>query len=296
MYVLILSKDFPVHVPIHWLTCLKDLEREDFPLNSSSAAFFSRVISLVGHNPASVVQMRAYVRETEALDRDINRRRQGLRGQYRAREAQLLQENQAQLEADERELDIESDARQRRLDIGFESSLDPIRQPEHDSDHHMPREAVGTMNRDPQSQFRVPEFALPTLDSDPRSHPGPGSIGDLHHIFLPVQRSAVNAYEMEDEAFHDVSARQTSPPTAPRESHTSSVPGNVLPTHASESLEAVHAIALAVDDARNESDSLFELSPNSGHGSSCGCGKVCPKGQVSCDSCADVFDNGPDFS
>lgn len=265
-------------------------------------------MGLIAQNPASSLQIRTYVREVANLDREIDGRRQRVREEYRAREARFNQQNSAQLEADERELDAEFDARQRRLDIRFESSLHPTRQPEHDANHPMPREGIGTRNEHPHNQSHVldlpdqhpflswdgpsghasghPSFAqdnLPTLsavESDPGSDQGRVAM-NLDGLFLPPP--AMTADDIESEAFHDVATRLT----AARESQAEPDPADSVPTHTDETFGFAHAIVLPVSDIRNGSNSGFEVLPQSGDRNSCSCGKVCPKGQYVCDSCAD---------
>lgn len=266
----------------------------------------------IAQNPASSLQISAYTTDVATLDLEIDRRRQRVREVHRPREARFDQENSAQLEADEQELDAEFDARQRRLDIHFESNLHPTRQPEHDTNHPMPREGIGTRDENPHSQFHILDLAhqnrflswdgpsghasghpsfvqynLPTLsavESDPRSDQGLVAMS-LDDLFLPPL--AMTAGDIESEAFHDVARRQTWPLTAAREIQAEPDPADFVPTHTDETLGFAHAIVLPVSDTRNGSNSGFEALPQSGDRNSCSCAKVCPKGQYVCDSCDD---------
>src|SRR5271156_430794 len=108
---------------------------------------------MVAQNPALTIQIRWFVRGIEAIDLDINRRRERLREQYRAQEARLIQDNRARLEAAERELDAESDERHLRLYTHFESVLDLARRLGQDASHGRPHESVGNRMPNNHSQF-----------------------------------------------------------------------------------------------------------------------------------------------
>lgn len=289
------------------------MRREDFPLDPNHAAFFSRIIDMVGQNPASAIQIRWFVREIEAIDRDINRRRERLREQFRAQEAWLIQDNRARLEAAERELDVESDERHLRLGTHFESVLGLAWWLGQDASHDMPHESVGNWMPNNHSQFHIPDLppeeqsgivpwdwassdvledlnfsqsnltTSSTLVPEPRNHQAPPS--------MDVDRNA-------NEAFPDSVERQTLSSTAIGESHGDSVPANMVPPHAGETPGVASATVLPSDGARNGPNSQFERSPNSGYGSShtlcMGCDAVLI-GQNMCDTCTDWLNIEPSF-
>src|SRR5271156_4620987 len=227
-----------------------DLRREDFPLDQNHAAFFSHINDMVGQNRASTIQIRSFVREIEAfvgeieaIDQDINRRREHRREQYRAQEAQLIQDNRAQearliqdnrarLEADERELDAESDERLLRLRTHCESVFD-----------------------------------LARFGQD-ASHQAPVAGGNFHHSLLSVRLPSMDVDHNTDEAFLDSVERQTLSSTAIGESHADAVPANMVPPHADETPGVASATVLPSNGARNGPNSQFERSPDSGYGSS----------------------------
>jgi hypothetical protein len=323
MYVPIPSPNPHVHITGTWLTCLEDISREEFPLNSNSAAFFSHVLFMVNQNPVSTTDIRAYVRDVEALDRDIDRRRQYLRAEYRVREANFIRENQARLEEAERELDIESDERQRDLNRRIDSSLHLTQRQEYHVDHRIPRDRMGTTAMDRHSQYLAPNQAsadlnqdqswsrasghlsgysssvqggFPTLfasESDLRSDQWPVTDRGLDNVFLPVHPPTDDADMNWADTFSEVAARQAMPSTTTRGSHNSFIPADALPTHADETVEVEHAIVMAVDEPRDGSNSSVELSLDSGCGNACVCGRVCPMGRESCDSCASFLDSPP---
>jgi hypothetical protein len=298
------------------------LRLEDFPLDPNHASFFSRIIDMVGQNPALTIQIRWFVRGIEAIDRDINRRRERLREQYRAQEARLIQDNRARLEAAERELDAESDERHLRLYTHFESVLDLAQWLGQDAGHGRPDESVGNRMPNNHSQSHVlPEdqnrivpwdrdssHVLGDLNSsrstssmlgpEPRNHQVPVAGGNFHHSLLSVRLPSMDVDHNANEALPDSVERQTLSSTAIGESHANSVPANMVPPCADETLEAAPATVLPSGGARNGPNSQFERSPGSGYGSSHTLCTVCGivlMGQNLCDTCADWLDIEPSF-
>jgi hypothetical protein len=283
---------------------------------------------MVGQNPASTIQIRSFVRESEAISRDINRRRQRLREQHRAQEAQLIQNNRAQLEAAERELDAESNERHFCAVMRFESGLGLGRWLGQDASHGAPRESVGTRMLENHSQFHIPDL-LPEdqsrivpwdrasnhvlgdlnpsrsnlttssmLGPELRNHQALVAGGNFHHSLLSVTLPSMDVDDDANESFLDSAERQTLSSAAIGESHTDSVPANIAPPHADGTLGVAPATALPSDDARNGSNSQFGRPPSSGYGSSYTSCQVCGKilmGQDVCDSCANVLDIEPSF-
>ena len=218
---------------------------------------------MVGQNPASTIQIRWFVRGIEAIDRDINRRRERLREQSRAQEAWLIQDNRARLEAAERELDAESDERHLRLYTHFESVLGLARWLGQDAGHQAP--VAG---------------------------------GNFHHSLLSVRLPSMDVDHNANEAFLDSVERQTLSSTATGESHADSVPANMVPPHADETPGVASATVLPSNGARNGPNSQFERSPDSGYGSShtsCMACNAVLMGQNICDSCAYWLDIDPSF-
>ena len=289
------------------------MRREDFSLDPNRAAF-SRINDTVGQNLALTIW---FVREIEAIDRDINRQRERRREQYRtqeaqviqnnraqeaqliqdhrAQEAQLIQDNRARLEADERELDAESDERHLRLRTHFESVLDGTRMPNNHSQFHipdlLPEEQSRIVPWDWASSHVLEDLnssqsnltTSPMLVPEPRNHQAPPSM-DVDHN--------------ENEALLDSVERQTLSSTTIGESHVDSVPANMVPPHADETLGVAPATVLPSGGARNGPNSQFERSPDSGYGSSHTSCMVCNTvlmGQNMCDSCAEVLNIEPSF-
>jgi hypothetical protein len=302
------------------------LRREDFPLHPNHAAFFSRIIDMVGQNPASIIQIRSFVGGIEAIDRDINRRRQRLREQYRAEEARLIQDNHTRLEAAELELDAESEERHLRLNMHFESDLGLAQWFGQDGSHGRPHESVGTRMPENHSQFHMPDVlpegqshivpwdrasshVLGDLNSshsnlttssmlgpEPRNHQAPVAGGNFHHSLLSMSLPSKDVDNNANEALLDSVEQQTLSSTAIGESHADFVPANTAPPHADETLGAAPAAVLPSGGARNGPNSQFEWSPDSGYGSSYTSCKACNAilmGQDVCDSCADVLDREP---
>jgi hypothetical protein len=296
------------------------LRREDFPLDPNHAAFFSRMIDMVGQNPASIIQIRSFVRRIEDIYRDISHRRQRLREQYRAREAWLIQDNRAQLEADERELDAESDERHLRANMDFESDLGLAQWLGQDASHGRPRESVGAQIPENHTWFHIPDLlpedqshigpwdgafnhALGDLNSS-RSNlmtsstlgPEPVAGGNFHNFLLSVSLSSGDADNNANEALLDGVEQQTLPSTTIGESHVDFAPANIAPPHADETLGAAPAAVPPSGGARNGPNSQFEKSPDSECGSSYTLCKACNAilmGQDMCESCADVLDVEP---
>jgi hypothetical protein len=301
-----------------------DLRREDFPLGPNHATFFSRIIDMVAQNPALTIQIRSFARGIEAIDRDINHRRERLREQYRAQEARLIQDNRARLEAAERELDAESNERHFRLYTHFESVLDLARWLGQDASHDRPHESVGNRMPNNHSQFHIPDLlpegqsrivpwdrasshVLEDLNSrsnlttssmlgpEPGNHQAPVAGGDFHHSLLSMRLPSMDVDHNANEAFFDSAERQTLSSTAIGENHAHAVPANMVPPHADEALRVAPATVLPSGGAENGPNSQFERSPDSGHGNSYVPCKVCNAGLIGpggCDSCA-VLDIEP---
>jgi hypothetical protein len=264
---------------------------------------------MVGQNPALTIQIRWFVRGIEAIDLDINRRRERLREQYRAQETRLIQDNRARLEAYERELDAESDERHLRLRTHFESVLD-TRMPNSHSQFHRP-----DLLSEDQSRIvpwgRASSHVLEDLNSsrsnlttssmlgpEPRNHQAPVAGGNFHHSLLSVMLPSIDVDHNANEAFLDSVERQTLSSTAIGESHADSVPADMVPPHADETLGVAPVTVLPSGGARNGPNSQFERSPDSGYGSShtaCMACNAVLMGQDVCDSCADVLDIEPSF-
>src|SRR5271156_294610 len=239
---------------------------------------------MVAQNPALTIQIRWFVRGIEAIDLDINRRRERLREQYRAQEARLIQDNRARLEAAERELDAESDERHLRLYTHFESVLDLARWLGQDA---RPHESVGNRMPNNHSQFHIPDLlpedqsrivpldrasshVLGDLNSsrsnlttssmlglEPRNHQAPVAGGNFHHSLLSVRLPPMDVDHNANEASLDSVERQTLSSTAIGESHADSVPANMVPPHADETLGVVPATVLPSGGARNGPNSQF---------------------------------------
>jgi hypothetical protein len=245
----------------------------------------------------------------------------------RAQEAELVQNNRARLEADERELDAESDERHLRLRTHSESVLDLARFGQGAS-HGMPHESVSTRMPNNHSQFHIPDLLsedqsrivpwdrassrvledlnpsrsnLTTssmLGPEPRNHQAPVAGGNFHHSFLSVRLPSMDVDRNANEAFLDIVERQTLSSTAIGESHAHAVPPNMVPPHPDETPGVASAMVLPSDGARNGPNSQFERSPDSGYGSShtlcMGCDTVLI-GQNLCDTCARWLDTEPSF-
>jgi hypothetical protein len=295
------------------------LRREDFPLDPNHAAFFSRMIDMVGQNPASIIQIRSFVRRIEDIDRDISHRRQRLREQHRAREAWLIQDNRARLEAAERELDAESDERHLRADMHFESDSGLAWWLGRDTSHGRPRESVSTQIPENHTQFHTPDL-LPedqshigpwdgaynhvwgdlnssrsNLTTSSTLGPEPVAGGNFHNSLLSVSLASGDADNNANEALLDGAEQQTLSSTTIGESHVDFAPANIAPPHADETLGAAPAAVPPSGGARNGPNSQFERSPDSGRGSSYTICKACKAilmGQDMCGSCA-VLDVEP---
>jgi hypothetical protein len=302
------------------------------------AALATRLMDQISQNPATAIQLRTYVTNTAAVDRARIAGRERLRGLFHARETRLIEENRAretrliegnraQREAAERELDIECDARQLGLDTELESALDCRQQSEH-SNHITTREGLGTIPRNTHGPFNESgsgsaneRHILPShppsgqarrfTSSAPASLPmlsarNPGSESDwrpttsetLYETFISIDPLSTNAYDVENEEFLDIATRQMLPPIPATNSRNAIIPADVVHSHANDATQASNATLQPANNARDMSSSRFELSPDSGYGSSstpCSCGRICRVGQTRCDSCTEGFNSEPWF-
>jgi hypothetical protein len=278
------------------------------------------MIDMVGQNPASIIQIRSFVRRIEDIDRDISHRRQRLREQHRAREAWLIQDNRAQLEAAERELDAESNERHLRADVQFESDLGLAQRLGQDASHGRPRESVAIQIPENRTQFHIPDLlpedqshigpwdgafnhALGDLNS---SHsnlttsstlgPEPVAGGNFHNSLLSVSLPSGDVDNNANEAPLGGVEQQTLSSTTIGESHADFAPANIAPPHADETPGAAPVAVLPSGGARNGPNSQFERLPNSRYGSSYTSCRVCDAiliGQDICYRCADVLYTEP---
>ena len=134
------------------------------------------------------------------------------------------------------------------------------------------------------------------LGPEPRNHQAPVAGGNFHHPLLSVGLPSMDADHNANETFLDSVERQTLSSTAIGENHADSVPANMVPPHADETLGVAPAMVLPSGGGRNGPNSQFERSPDSGYGSSHTSCMVCNVvliGQRVCDSCADVLDIEP---
>jgi hypothetical protein len=284
------------------------------------------MIDMVGQNPASTIRIRSFVRRIEDIDRDINRRRQCLREQHRAREAWLIQDNRAQLEAAERELDAELDERHLREDMHFESDLGLAQWLGQDTSHGRPHESVGTWMLENHIQFHTPDL-LPEdqshivpwnqasshvsgdlnssrsnlttssmLDREPGNHQAPVNGGNFHNSLLSVSLPSRDADKNANEALLDGVEQRILSSANTGESHADFAPTNIASSHADGTLGAAPAAALPSGGARNGPNPQFGRSPGSVYGSSYTFCKACNTilmGQDTCDNCTDVLDTEP---
>ena len=276
-------------------------------------------MGMISQNPANLTRTRNYATATAALARDIDFHRQRLRAYHRAREANFIRDNQAELEAGERRLDTIHEDEQRRLNIQFELSLEPTQQCGHNAIQNGPREGVGTMPRNlgltPADQRRTSSWALPPVytseypgsansilptlsasESHARSEQMPIMAGDLHDHVLSVQPTPMDAYHIHHEAILDVNASQPLSATDISESLIGLAPVNIPGPNADHGLEAEHVTVLPIDYAGNgPNPQLFSLS-DLGQGTPCGyCEIICLKGQDVCSSCASRLGSAPPF-
>jgi hypothetical protein len=268
------------------------------------------MIDMVGQNPASTIQIRSFVRRIETIDRDINHRRQRLREQYRAREAWLIQDNRARLEAAERELDAESDERHLRADTHFESDLGLAQWLGQDASHGRPREGVGAQIPENHTRFHIPDpppedqsHIVPwggashsNLTTSSTLGPELVASGNFHNSLLSVSLPSGDADNNANEAPLGGVEQQTLSSTTIGESHADFAPANIAPPHADETPGAAPVAVLPSGGARNGPNSQFERLPNSRYRSSYTSCRVCDAiliGQDICYPCADVLDIEP---
>ena len=318
---------FSLYFSRYWLTCTKDLTREEFPPDSGHAAFFSRAEGLIGQNPTLAIQMRAYVLQIEAVRRETDSHRRRLREQYRAQEAPLIQDNRRRLEVAEQQLDRESDERHLRLNLQFDSVFAPQQQRGEDAGHHMPREGVGTASvRDIPSGFRVPDLSLLgrgqpapsdplsshvtgdysssstdmvaslTLNLETRGPPGllPGD--NPFDANLPFGPPSMTPYDTENEVILGGLPRQQSPLGFVGESRPEEFLSDALPSLTNGGLWEAPATIPPIYDAQNRPDTRFLTSDSSyasPHKPCDSCGRVVFNGQNVCDSCTGVLDTDP---
>jgi hypothetical protein len=292
------------------------------------AALATRLRDQISQNPATAIQLRTYFTNTAALDRARIAGRERLRGLFHARETRLIEENRAQREAAERELDIECDARQLGLDTELESALDCRQQSEH-SNHITTREGLGTIPRNTHGPFNESGLGSANERHILSSHPpsgqarrftssapaslpmlsarNPGSESDwrpttsetLYETFISIDPLSTNAYDVENEEFLDIVTRQMLPPIPATNSRNAIIPADVVHSHANDATQASNATLQPANNARDMSSSRFELSPDSGYGSSStpcsSCGRICHVGQTECDSCTEGLNTEPWF-
>jgi hypothetical protein len=285
------------------------LRREDFPLDPNHAVFFSRMIDMVGANPASTSRIISLVRGTEAIARDINHRRQRLREQYYAQEAQYIRDSRAGLEAAERVLDAESDERHLRLYMDFEPDLGLAQWLGQDATHGRQHGSVSTQV--PENHNQLHNSDLPAeeqshvipwdrasshilghlnssrLDSTTSSMLGP----EPRNHQAPVTRlPSMDIDNNSNEAFLDSVERQSLSSTAIGESHADSVSANIVRPYADEEFGVAPVTVRQRGGARNGPNPQFEYGGS--HTPCQGCGKIL-MGQDACDSCAGVFNAEP---
>jgi hypothetical protein len=290
-------------------------------------ALTMRLMDQIGQNPTTAIQLRSYLTANAALDRDRIAGRESLREHFRALEAQLIAGNRAQREAAERELDIEYDARQLHLNTELESALDSRQQSEH-SNIITPREGLGTTSRNTPDPFNEPgsgsanerqilsshppsgqarrftgptPASLPTLSASnngPESDWRPAASETLYDTFISIDPLSMNTSNVENEAFLDIVTRQTQPPIPATNNLNALSPADVVHSQANNVTEAPNATLQPANNSTDISSSRFEVSPDSGYGSSytpcSSCGRICHVGQ-DCDSCTDGFNSMPWF-
>jgi hypothetical protein len=308
------------------MTHRADYDSAELASNPSFSAFGRRLMDRIRENPATAIPLMNYIAEDETLNRARNVNTERLRDSFRAQEARLIEENHAEREAAIRELDDQYDEMQRRLYRVLESALDPSQQLE-GGNQPPPQQGVGTIPRntgnpsylsrststnegrifashlvsDQPSGFLTPTTAAlpvsPESNSNPGPFRGPTANDSLYDNFFFIGPQSMTEYDVENEAFFDIAARQRLASTPAANTHHVNIDTDFLHTRANDTIEASEAALPWVNIASDVPSAQFGSSPHSGYGNSyarCGaCDKICHPGQELCESCADVFDNEP---
>lgn len=307
------------------MTHRADYDSAELASNHTFSAFGRRLMDRIRENPATAIPLMNYIAEDEALNRARNGDTERLRDSFRAREARLVEENNAEREAAIRELDGQYDEMQRRLYRVLESALDPSQQLEGGS-QTPPQQGVGTIPRntdnpsylsrststnegcifashllsDQPSGFLTPTTAALPVSPESNSNPGRfrGSTANdslYNNVFIGPR--SMNEYDVENEAFFDIAARQRLASTSAANTRHVNIDTDFLHTRANDTIEASEAALPRVNIASDVPSTQFGSSPHSGYGNSyarCGtCEIICHPGQELCELCADVFDNPP---
>lgn len=297
-----------------------DYDSAELASNPNFAAFGRYLMHRISENPTTAIPLMNYIAVEEALNRDHNAEVERVRDNYRTLEAQQIEENHTQRDAEILEIDNRYDARQRQLYWEFRSAFASSQQSE-SSNHTPPREGVGTIPRNsdtlsylssltstneghifpsnlPSGQpagYLSPTTAALPVSSESNLDPGrgwePTADSNLHDdIFLsgPV---STNAYDIGNEAFLEVASRQRLVPTPATDSRNVTVTTDVLRTPVNDAMEASEAPLPLLNNARDLLGSHSGSPRDAVYGSwyvHCGsCDKICYPGQELCDSCND---------
>ena len=306
------------------MTHRADYDSAELASNPSFSAFGRRLMDRIRENPATAIPLINYITEDEALNHARNADTERLRDSFRARDARLIEENNAERAAAIRELDDHYDEMQRRLYRVLESALDPSQQLEGGS-QTPPQQGVGTISRntdnpsylsrststnegrifashllsDQPSGFLTPTTSALPVSPEFNSHPGRfrGSTANdslYNNVFFVGPRS-MNEHDVENEGFFDIAARQRLASTPAANTHHVNIDTDFLHTRANDTIEASEAALPWVNIASDVPSAQFGSSPHSGYGNSyarCGgCEKICHPGQELCESCADFIGN-----
>jgi hypothetical protein len=291
-----------------------DYDSAELASNPNFAAFGRHLMHRISENPTTAISLMNYIAAEEALNRDRNAEVERVWDNYRTLEAQQIEENHTQRDAEILQIDNEYDARQRQLYWEFRSAFASSQQSE-SWNHTPPREGVRTIPRNtdtlsylssltstneghifpsdlPSGQpagYLSPTTAALPVSSESNLDPGRGW-GPANDIFLSEPVST-NVYDVENEAFFEVASRQRLALMPATNSRNVTVTTDVLRTPANDAMEASEAALPLLNNARDLPSSHFGSSPDVVYGNSyghCGsCDKICYPGQELCDSCND---------